>query len=66
MSLPYILSTRAARTLYLFENTLRASTDPGIHVKCAILFEAGDLGTALRPLVGPGRSPGGGPGGETP
>ena len=29
-------------------------------------FQAGGLGTALRPQMGPGQSPGGGPGGEAP
>jgi hypothetical protein len=33
--------------------------DSGIEIRGAILLEAMDLGAALRPPVGPGRSPGG-------
>jgi hypothetical protein len=41
---------------------MRAGADPGIEVSGATLFEAEGLGDALRPPVGPERSPGGGPG----
>ena len=41
--------------------------DPGILVGVGgLLSKAWGLGTALRPPVGPGHHPGGGPGGEVP
>jgi hypothetical protein len=45
-----------------------SGADPGIQVRrgCETVSEAGGLGAALRPPVGPGRSPGGGTGGEAP